>query len=112
MRLKFVPKAGLLVPWPGRGAGDYHFAGRTFDQATMTNAPDATPFEVDSAGPEASRFANDLCRRDGDLLPADEATAKFCGVPFVPVAQGADGEWAPVAKATPVASGQVARKSE
>ncbi len=84
----------MLVPWPGRGAGDYQFAGRTFDHATMVNRADEEPFEVDSDGPEASRFAFDFCKRDGDVLPADEETAKFCGVQFVPVSQGEDGEWA------------------
>jgi hypothetical protein len=101
-RLKFVPKAGLLVPHPGRGAGDYHFAGRSFDTATMANVANAEPIDVEAGTDEAARFIQ-LAVRDGDLHPFDEATAKACGLPFVPVSQGADGEWVVSAKTAPAA---------
>jgi hypothetical protein len=98
-RLKFVPKAGLCVPYPGRGAGDLHFAGRTVVSDPLTkairNVADENPVEAEEGTVEAERFKQFVVR-DGDMYPFDEATAKACGVPFVPVERGTDGEWSRV----------------
>lgn len=109
-RLKFVPKAGLCVPYPGRGAGDFHFAGRTFDPATMANVADADPIDVEAGTVEAARFIQ-FAVRDGDVHPFDEATAKACGLPFVPVAKGEGGEWVLAPKTAP-ATPSASRKAE
>ncbi len=97
-RLKFVPKAGLLVPYPGRGPGENHHAGRAVvvDEATQSiaNPVHDDCIDVLAGSAEAERFIQ-LCRRDGDVHPVDEATAKACGVPFVRLGQRADGEWIP-----------------
>ncbi len=102
-RLKFVPRAGLLVPHPSRGPGDNPHAGRSIvvDEATKTisNPVHEDGIDVLEGTYEANRFV-ELCRRDGDVHPADEYTAKKCGVPFVPLRQREDGEWEPAPKAS------------
>jgi len=101
MRLKFVPAAGLCVPYPGRGPGDNHFAGRALkvEGGVISHPTTEEPIDVESGTPEAERFIQ-FVRRDGDVHPFDEATAKACGVPFVPVSRGDDGEWRPGAPKT------------
>lgn len=98
-----------MPKWPGRGAGSYPYVGRTFDTESRTNRADDVPAEVTLYVPgtttltvEARRLAHELCKRDGDLLPADAETAKFCSVPFVALERGADGEWGP--RSAPVKS--------
>lgn len=98
MRLKFVPAAGMCVPHPGRGAGDHHFAGRVAkveqvgDETVISHPTTEEPVEAEEGSKEAARFIQFVVR-DGDMYPFDEATAKACGVPFVKVSRGADGEW-------------------
>lgn len=104
--LLFHPKRGSLPKWPGKGQGSYPYVGREFDAATRQNRATKEPASVmalDASGKwtdEAKRLGGDLCRRDGDLLPANRETAAFCGVPFVELEQDADGEWGPRAKTT------------
>lgn len=106
MILSFVPRRECLPKWPGKGSGTYPYIGRHFDAATRRNVADEKPVQIVAYGgdgkltPEATRAVFDFCKRDGDLLPADEKTAAFCGVAFVPVKRAADGEWdaAPVSK--------------
>ena len=97
-RLKFVPKVGVLVPYPNRGAGEYHFAGRSpvVDPIakTISNPADADPVEAEEGSDVAARFIQFVVR-DACMHPADEATAKACGVQFVPVSRDADAEWRP-----------------
>jgi hypothetical protein len=101
-RLRFVPRAGILVPHPGRGPGDNPHAGRRIvvDDATKTIALPVHEDGIDvlEGTKEADRFIQ-LCVRDGDVHPADEYTAKVCGVPFVPLRQRDDGEWEPALSA-------------
>jgi hypothetical protein len=120
-RLRFVPRAGILVPYPGRGPGDNHHAGRTprfTGEAPNPKAPDFHTAHLDLAienklddGPidvlegtfEANRFV-ELCRRDGDVHPFDEYTAKKCCVPFVKLERrDEDGEWVPATAKSPTA---------
>ena len=100
MQLRFVPKRGASPKWPGRGTGSYPFAGRTFDAETRVNKADVEPFAVAVPSLEANRF-RELCVRDGDVFPADEATAAFCGVPFVRVERVDDSGWMPAAATEP-----------
>jgi hypothetical protein len=97
-RLKFVPRAGILVPYPGRGPGDIPHAGRKIVVDEVSKSISAPVHEdgidVLEGTAEADRFIQ-LCRRDGDVHPADEYTARTCGVPFVPLRQREDGEWEP-----------------
>lgn len=107
-RLRFVPRAGLLVPYPGRGPGDNHHAGRSIGEIPVVDPKDPTAhLGVEIAHPllddgidvlegtkEAARFI-ELCRRDGDVHPFDEYTAKACGVPFVALQKRDDGEYEP-----------------
>ena len=100
--LLFHPKRGSLPKWPNKGQGSYPYVGREFDAATRQNRATKEPASVlaidartGKPTDEAKRLGNDLCRRDGDLLPADKATAEFVGVPFVELEQDSDGEWGP-----------------
>ena len=99
MILSFVPRRECVPKWPGKGQGTYPYIGRSFDPATRKNVADAEPAKVvahNASGKlteEARRCVFDFCKRDGDLLPANEETAAFCGVAFVPVKRAKDGEW-------------------
>ena len=92
MRLRFHPHGAASVKWPGRGAGAYPYFGRSFDAKTRQNRATEEPGEVVADSPEGRRMVQ-LCKRDDALLPADEATAKFCGVRFSKVKRDAEGNW-------------------
>lgn len=64
----FVPKGGDIPNHPGQLRGTFRF---TFDTST--------PVEIFGAEAVAT-IARHV--RDGELLPADELTAKRCGVPW------------------------------
>lgn len=90
MRLAFFAKADLLVPIPGALRfieQPDRYVGRVYSPTAVDGKPGypATeePFACDSASEEGMRLAQ-LTRRDGDLIPADQQTADFCGLPFVP----------------------------
>lgn len=116
-RLRFVPRADTLVPYPGRGPGDNHHAGRAVvldaEAQSISNPTTEDPIDVLEGSSEANRFI-ELCRRDGDVHPVDEYTAKKCGVPFVPLTRRDDGEWIPAPpKASlraPAAPAEIAEK--
>jgi len=92
MKLKFHPNGAQLPRWPGRFATEsYGFVGREFDPKSRANVATVDPAVVDSATAEGRRLVT-LCRRDGALLPADEATAAFCGVKFRSI-ERVDGAW-------------------
>lgn len=90
-----------MPKWPRRGAGDYPYIGRRFNVEKSDHETTEEPAEVLAGSKEAARFI-ELCVRDGDLLPADEATARVCGVSFVPLKR-IDGEWVPAPKPQPAA---------
>lgn len=124
-RLRFVPRAGLLVPYPGRGPGDNHHAGRSIGEIPVIDPADPTAhlgaaignpltgegINVLEGTKEAARFI-ELCRRDGDVLPVDEYTAKACGVPFVPLKQREDGEYEPAPASAALKTPSAPRKAE
>lgn len=95
MKLRFHSRAGHLVALPGghRTGSPPRYIGRTYDPAIRGFKATINPFEVDSeAKPKLAMRLKKLCRR-GSLLPADEATAERCQVPWTkPMRQG-DGEW-------------------
>lgn len=109
MKLSFYPKRGTSPQWPGKGTGDISHAGRVIvDGVAVAHDQPVTCESHDGRGQmtrEAHVFAFELCKRDGDLHPADKATADFCGVPFVEMEKGDDGEWAPKAAAIDGARG-------
>lgn len=86
-KLRFYAKGSATVSVPfsrlpiGQAAS---FVGRTFDPKARTYPATLEPYEVE-ANSDAGRRLVRLVRIDGDLWPADEATAAACGVPFVPV---------------------------
>lgn len=85
MRLRFLAKEDRLVPVPGVTpyAGQLMpYVGRRFDAENRAYPATDEPFECDSESPVGRRLAFEITRRDGDLWPADEATAQFCGVSF------------------------------
>jgi hypothetical protein len=97
MLLKFYAHGSALVDVPGGHiAGQVpRYVGREFVPGDGTKRP-AHPateraYEIDSDTDEGRRLAH-ICRRDGDLLPADKETAAFCGVVF-PAAEFKDGAW-------------------
>jgi hypothetical protein len=114
--LRFHARPGHTVSWPGT-----KFAGQRARYVGRT-----TKIEKDAAGavvaishpaveepacvdPDSKdRFEREKAARllrlmaiesVKPLLPADEATAKACGIPFVPV-ELRDGEWLPKPKIT------------
>lgn len=111
MKLSFYPKPGALVYWPGHKPAGVHppYVGRrtVADGTSIAHPAQETPVVVDSEHADADqrRAAERFTRfvaRDGSLWPADEATARACGVAFVPV-ELRDGEWQPKAASAPSA---------
>lgn len=93
MKLRFYARDNLLVFVPGHarpagGGSRPKYVGRTNDQAwqgTPKGRPASKePYEVDSTDPSATRLCR-IAATDCALWPADEATAKACGIKFVPV---------------------------
>ena len=96
MKLRFHSRAGHLVALPGghRTGSHPRYIGRKFDPVKRAFPAIDDPLEVDvEKKPEFAGRLVKLCRRDGSLLPADEATAKHCQVPWVEPAKQDDGEW-------------------
>jgi hypothetical protein len=113
--LRFHARPGHCVRYPERRAAGqlYNFIGRKYDATTRDNAATDEPFEIDEAHADddtrkAARHLMTKCR-DGDLLPADEATARACGVAFEPLAKVADG-WAPKPAASPAKASKQSAK--
>lgn len=111
MKLAFLAKAGLVCHWPAavRQTGQiYNYVGRTWDAASRVHKANAEPVAIDDEHQDAdtrvrAERLKQLVTRDGSLWPADEATARACGVEFVPV-EMKDGEWQPKAAAAPKTS--------
>jgi hypothetical protein len=107
MKLRFHSRAGHLVALPGghRTGSIPRYIGRTYEPETRAFPATAEPLEVKPFKPGAAvsfeqRQRRDqfmgrlkkLCRR-GELLPADEATAAHCQVPWAKPVRQDDGEW-------------------
>lgn len=101
MILRFYARAGFSEPDPRfpRASGQpVRRIARGLDGKAS-----AEPAEFDSESAEGRRVQFvmsrelDFARRAevAPLIPADRATAQACGLPFVPVEQGPDGEWLP-----------------
>jgi hypothetical protein len=116
MKLKFRARPAMSCAWPNSHfAGQpRRFVGRDFvagDEAKKLPASyraSAEPSEVDAADAAAEHLTR-KCRK-GELWAADVETAAACGVEFVDLAKGDDGEWFPSAKKQPTASQKRADK--
>lgn len=99
MTLKFHPAPDRVAKKPeARVAGHAQpYIGRKFDAESREFRALADPAEVPDDGSKRTQRFKRLCAK-GALLPADEATAQACGVEFVRVEQGADGEFRPVGR--------------
>lgn len=100
-KLKFYAREDLLVRKAGvapRVGEATRYYGRKFDAASRGYPATAEAVEVD-ADSEHGRKCIRACVSESALWPADEATAKHCGVSFTPV-EFVDGAW--VVKAAPV----------
>ena len=115
MKLRLYARPGYVFSLPGvRVAGAHpRYIGRTLqvDGKTIVNAATHEPAVIDSETKEGQRVLRVmLCDGpDYPLWPADEATARACGVPYVEV-EMVDGEWQPKAKQPKVA--RAAAKAE
>lgn len=68
--------SAMSRPQPG---GAFRYVGRTFDaSAPGHSVVSRDAYECDAESGEGAYLAK--CCREGDLIAADEATAKFCGV--------------------------------
>jgi len=98
MQLAFYARAGHSVAWPNSAATGQprRYVGRTFVPSLDKETAGAFRADKEAAVVKAKDAdAKDLMRAcaKGGLWPADEATAKACGVDFVKVEADADGEW-------------------
>jgi hypothetical protein len=98
MLLKFHAKPGQSCAWPNSyfPGQARRFVGRKFIPGDSPQAPSryeatAEPAELSSDAPQAAHLIR-KCQK-GEIWPADKATAEACGVEFVELARGEDGEW-------------------
>jgi len=102
MILRFYAAPGHLCNYPGpkRIGQLYHYVGRTArpQPKGVVHEANPEPAELDTDNDEQRRYADRFAKfvRQGGLFAADSATAKHCGVRFVPLARDAkSGEWGP-----------------
>jgi hypothetical protein len=103
MRLRFYAKHDELVREPGARmiiGQPASYVGRRYDVSAGGWPAVETSHDVESDS-EAGLRLTTLCRRDGCLWAADEATAAAVGVPYTRT-KLLDGAW--VADTTPVAA--------
>lgn len=96
MKLRFIANGDQLVALPGstQYAGQVaRYYNRTWNEKLHGFPALPAPFECDSESKDGAR-ATKLAQRDGALLPFDQETADFLGVPFVPHTHK-DGAWVP-----------------
>lgn len=118
--LRFYARPGHVCPWPGqRFSGQLrNYIGRDAkierndagDVSLIGHPASKEAAEVDPASKSGRRILR-LFRIEEEkpLIPADEATARVCGVPFVD-SEWVDGEFYP--KAAVVSTPQLAPDSE
>jgi hypothetical protein len=96
MKLRFLAREDQLVFVPhinvSPGAPE-RYVGRRFDAALRGYPATEQPHEFDSESTQGQRLIR-LVTRDGCLWPADEATAKACGMKAQPKVKFAHGVWA------------------
>lgn len=95
--LKFYARSGLVYdPTRARRTGQMPpYVARSFDPKTRAWMPDTQPYTMRLANDHAGNKALMRMRKrveEGALWPADEASAKALGVPFVEVEQR-EGVW-------------------
>jgi hypothetical protein len=107
MKLKFRAKPGMCTPWPNshfagqprRFVGREFIAGDEFKRVPASYKASEDPAEIESGSADADHLIR-KCRK-GELWAADVATAAECGIAFVELAKGEEGEW--FQKAAPAA---------
>lgn len=98
-KLKFVPKADLLVRIPNAvqftGQAPPYLARfkRQMPDGSWGYPASQSPYETDAGSDEAQRLIQ-LTKRDGSLWPFDETTAAACDTKFIAV-EWIEGEWLP-----------------
>lgn len=81
-KLRFYAKRDLLVTVPGSGTARYvNRTPKLLDNGGAAWPAVEKPYAVEPNTDAGRRLAL-LCRRDDSLFPADEYTAKHCGVKF------------------------------
>jgi hypothetical protein len=112
MKLRFIAREDALATVPGSRVNvgqSAHYVGRTYlapkdgkgASYPATQEPHEATFDM-SKQEDMARFNRYLkIAKRGDIWPADEATAKACGVDYVP-ASFKDGEWTRAAAAPAV----------
>jgi len=98
MELSFLAKSSLLVAVPGTAqyAGQLaRYVGREWEDTRHAYVASKEPYKVDSDSDDGRRLSK-LMRRESSLLPGDQATAEYFGLPFVQH-QNVEGEWVPSA---------------
>jgi len=100
--LKFHTMPGHSTAWPNSHVGNQarRFVGRVYKPEDRSYPASAEPSEVSETDDDARHLARKCSR--GELYAADEYTAKYCRVPFVPLERGQDGEWFPMSKKSAV----------
>lgn len=110
--LKFHAKPGGLTAWPNSAVGNQarRYVGRVFTRTgdVVSYPAAAEPSEVKDDDADASHLIRKCSR--GELWAADEHTARVCGVAFVALERGAEGEWFPAVKKTPPKPDKAASK--
>jgi hypothetical protein len=90
MKLRFLPRGDAmpLEPYaPMRVGQPARRIGRKFNPETGEHDLPGKPFECEEGTPEARRCVK-LFRRDNDIRPADEQTARFLGVEWPKAKKG------------------------
>lgn len=94
MKLKFKAKAGHNCYLPGTkfiGQINHYIGQQYVTEGKVTQlVHDKEPAVFDSHSKEGKRAVKHC--KNHSLYPADEQTAKFCGVPFIPLTYK-DGQW-------------------
>ena len=107
MKLRFYARPGHLCSLPGpRVAGTLpKYVGRRVRVVgqTIINEPTDEAMEFDSGSREGRRLMRRMIvdAQDPPLMPADEATARACGMEFEPRAPQEESRRAPKSKSEP-----------
>lgn len=96
--LKFHTMPGHSTPWPNSHVGGQarRFIGRVYNAETRSYPASPEPAEIREEDEDARHMVRKCSR--GELYAADEHTARHCGVAFIPLERGQDGEWFPASK--------------
>lgn len=91
--LKFYATPGGLTAWPNSAVGNQarRYVGRVYDAEKRSYPAADEPSAIQDNDDDAQHLIRKCLR--GELFAADEHTAVVCGMKFVPLERGAEGEW-------------------